>query len=194
MPTLAEKLGHTRHCSPLQRRLRQIGLVSHKELEALAHRRGATHYPVDPDLLASLPSLSRNQLPTEQLIIGLLLETNPYHPQLIRMAAQLLGGKNLNPSTLARLAVQERCVQPLQHIVNSACSAEHPAEAWVFWQNLRRELSICHQTHPQHPYDPSSGVLPHPSRFFIQAGYRRHREPQSLELAPSHWLVPAETG
>ena len=103
-PTLADKLGTTRHVSLLLWKLKNHGLTTPKEIAAAAIDRGCRHYaPFAEGLHKEALGIT-----DEELAIALLSPCHPYEPQLIRIGSQMLSGENSDPAKLAHLAILER--------------------------------------------------------------------------------------
>lgn len=176
--SVSERLGGTPHLSPLLRKTRRLGLATPHSLLTLAVKRGCTHY-TPPDFIASdVFDPGESQLSDTELAIALISGAQEFDPQRIRCAAQLLGSPGVHPEIAARLAAMERCGQIIAHIARAALRFDTPERA-AFWQSLLSRIKS--------PASVASGVLPHPSRFMVQAGFTGLR---LAGPAASLWLKP----
>ena len=181
MKTMAESLGNTTHLSPLLRKTRRLGLEDPAALLRLAVRRGCRHYtPGDYDE-ASVFDPGNDRLSDAELAIALISGAQTYDPQLVRCAAQLLGGPDLRPRTVARLATMERCVATLRHIAEAGL--RYDQEYQDFWREILTALPISRAAVPR-------GVLPHPTRFVSQSGAVRGQRAGGRIV----WLRPSSGG
>ena len=175
-PTLAEKLGHEPHESPLLRKAAALGLGP-AELQSLAVQRGCIHYSSGDD--SPIPLVSEDQLTNEELAISLLCVALPYEPHSIRCGAAMLGAEGNSPESLARLAVEESSVVPVRHVAEAGRKFEPENR---FWRQLLDALPAS--------APPVSGVLPHPTRFVSMTGFTRKGPGLVVEwLHPQHRLV-----
>jgi hypothetical protein len=160
-PTLAQKLGHVTHVSPLLRKVRQLSGCTEQQvgdwLLKCAVGRGASHYQrsFDPLLPPDNPALTH-----EEIGVALCLYHLPFDPMLIRAAAQLLSAHVTDAKTLAHLAVMERCEPVLLHIAEAA---ERVAPDQEPWTSLRTRLSSRRRLRKD--------ALPHWSGFVLQTGF-----------------------
>jgi hypothetical protein len=157
--TLAAKLGTTTHLSPLLHKARRLGLGP-RELQILAAQRGCRHYSNGSE--PEQPLASKGDFSDEELAIVLLSTALPYDPHSIRCGAAMLGAEGNHPRRLARMAVMERCVAPVRHVAEAGQRFEPENN---FWKELLAAL-------PATPV-PTSGVLPHPTRFVAMTGFTR---------------------
>lgn len=159
---LATKLGITPHMSLLLHRLRRRGLNTPEQLAALAGSRGLEYYAGarPAPIRSTAPEIA--EVTTEELAIALLHPCLPWEPQRIRLAAALLAAPETRASTVARLAIMERCATVVREIA-LAGQAEEPTNS--FWPALLKLL-------PPGPAVPS-GVLPHRSRYMAITGRAR---------------------
>ncbi|MDW8310752.1 MAG: hypothetical protein RMK20_15375 [Verrucomicrobiales bacterium] len=152
--TLAARQGDVPHVSGLLRRLARISGAGERVADWLvkvAIERGASHY--QRQLNASLPP----DVPAasdEEIGVALCLGELPYDLDRIRIAAQLLSSRRIDPVRLCRLAVQERCEPVLLHIAELAARFAPQAEPWDY---VRKHL-------PPRAV-PRSDALPHWSRL-----------------------------
>ena len=163
MSTIANTLGRSVHVSPLLRKARKLGLATPDSLLRLAVARGCFHYaPTDFDV-NTVNDPGRSCLSDEELGIAMISGAQESNAQLMRCAAQLLSGVSINPLVLVRLARMERCEPVLCYIAEQARQ----------WDQLRSEFwgSVLAALPPA--IGKRSDDWPHPSRFMIQAGYRR---------------------
>lgn len=159
-PTLAEKLGTTRHLSPLLNKAQRLELGP-RELEILAAQRGCRHYSNGSE--PPTPFASEEDFSNEELAIALLSTALRYDPQSIRCGAAMLGAEGNDPGRLARLAVRERSERIVCYVAEAGRGFE-PSN--LFWSRLLEAL-------PKVP-PPPSGVLPHPTRFVAMTGFTRN--------------------
>jgi len=163
MPSIANLCGGTAHVSPLLHKAKRLGLATADSLLRLAVARGCEHYaPADYDG-ARVNDPGSERFTNAELGMAMISGAQDYDPQLMRCAAQLLSGPDLDPRILVRLARMERCGPVLAYIAEQARQWDDGRE--VFWGTLVAML-------PQ-VAGMSSEVWPHPSRFMLQAGYRR---------------------
>jgi len=158
-PTLAEKLGHTPHDSPLLQKAERLGLGP-TDLQTLAVQRGCIHYSTGEE--PPVPLASEEQFSNEELAIALLCVALPYDPRSLRCGAAMLGADNNSPERLAQLAVRERSVVPVRHVAEAGrkFEPENP-----FWQALLKALPRV--------IIPDCGALLHPTRFVAMTGFTR---------------------
>lgn len=171
MKSLGNALAETQHISPLSRKMKRLGFPSPDHLIQLAIHRGCTHYR-RPGPTIQDPGTS--QISNAELIAALLLSQNPYNPDLIRIAGQLLGAEP-DPRPILKLAKQERFETCLRHIALQGTKLEphHP-----LWQSLLQNLPDRH---------PPNGILPHSDRFTSFATFT----PRNLRSPPQKiWLRP----
>lgn len=109
---------------------------------------------------------------SEELIIYLILNSHPYTPTAIRIAAMLLGSKSIDYKKLFTIAKKERTERTLSYIIE--CAQKHADNAL---SNLA----------PLVESNLTSEVLPHWSRFILLSGVDRNGQ-----KIPSKWLVPQE--
>lgn len=174
-PTLAHKLGETRHISPLLRKVvERCGSVdcAGDWLLKVAVERGARHYKRDfpADLPPDDPSFS-----DEEIGVALCLGHLPDRPVFIRAASQLLSSPKINVQRLARLAAMERCEPVMAHIADAAARFAPELEPWA---SLRPMLG--------RRKTPPEDALPHWSRFVSMTGVTEKGGPQI------DWLVRYE--
>jgi len=178
--TLAEHLGSTPHLSPLLHKLRRLGLSAPDGLLRLAVRRGCTHYaPPDYDTVPTHEP-GRERLSDLELAIALCSAAQQYNPVLVRCAAQLLGADGISAAALVRLARMERCESVIRHIAQAGAKADVGRE--LFWHEVLSQLPARDT--------PRAGVLPHSSRFMVQAGLTG---PKRAGAARQIWLRPRAT-
>ena len=168
--TLARKLGDTAHVSGLAVRLARLsGAGDHLPVWLLkvAVERGAKHYQrdFDPSLPPDSPAVS-----DEEIGVALCLGQHPYNLDNVRAAAQLLSSPRVNPVTLCRLSIHERCEPVLLHI---AAVAGRFAAAMEPWAYLRQHLR------PRH-------ALPHWTRLVSHTGVTRHGGPPQTDWLCRH--------
>lgn len=182
MTTLAKRLGAPIHHSLLLRKAGRLGLHGAPALIGLAVARGCFHYQGGPQPVpSSLPS--HVAFSDEELAVALLSPSLPYQPRAIRVGAQMLGSRSNQPLRLALLARRERAEKVVRHIATAGQQTE-PQES--FWQELLAALptaSVLRATIPP-------GVLPHPSRFRIEAGLVPALIPASGDKPAVVWLRP----
>jgi hypothetical protein len=174
MPTLAQTLETTTPVSPLLRKARRLGIRSVEDMIHLAATRGCRHYrlgnpPADLDVSAA-------SLGDDELTILLIIGENAYEPTAIRCAAQLSRSPRIQPASLARLAVMEKCERVLTHIARAGVN--HDPEGSRFWRDLLDRL-------PAVPARQES-TLPHWTRFVSMPGIQRSG------IAPTRWLIPSQ--
>lgn len=158
--TLAEKLGTTRHVSPLLQKAWRLNLGP-RELEILAVQRGCRHYSNGSE--PPKPLASEEDFSNEELAIALLSPALRYDPHSIRCGAAMLGAKGNDPGRLAKLAIRERAERIVRYVAEAGRSFE-PGNS--FWARLLELLP------PVPP--PPTGVLPHPTRFVAMTGFTRN--------------------
>ena len=158
-PTLAAKLGTTRHLSPLLRKAQRLGLDAER-LERLAIQRGCDYY--DSGEAAPPPHVSTEQFSNAELAIALLNPALRYNPQTLRLGAAMLSAEGNSPEQIARLAVMERCEAVVRYVAEAGQKFEPQNPFWT------RLLQLLPLTPPLKP-----GVLPHPTRFVAMTGFTR---------------------
>ena len=183
MTTLAEKLGMPRHHSLLLRKAREVGLLDTSALIGLAVARGCQHYRGGPEPMPAMP-LSRAAFSDEELAIALLSPCLPYNSRAVRVGAQMLGSRINQPRRLALLARKERAETVVQYIAAAGQRTE-PQES--FWRELLMALSPTASLRA--PI--WAGVLPHPSRFYMETGRTDPSNPATRGGAQRTWLRPA---
>ena len=178
MTTLAEKLGIPTHHSILLRKAREIGLNDSSALIGLAVVRGCQHYRGGPEQVPTMPP-SRAAFSDEELAIALLSPCLPYNSRAVRVGAQMLGSRSNQPRRLALLARKERAESVVRHIAAAGQRTE-PQES--FWPELLMALSPAASLR--------AGVLPHPSRFYMETGRTDPSNPVTRGGAQRTWLRP----
>lgn len=163
--TLAARLESTTHLSPLLMKIRRMGIASSSGLERLAVERGLRYYDVRGDSLKGrqTPPCGNEQLSHEEIAIALLCPAAPYSQLRLRMGAAMLAAEGNQPETLARLAVQERCLIVVSYIASCGRKVEPDNP---FWQKLLDLL-------PASPTLTPPDALPHYSRFVTMTGITR---------------------
>ena len=184
MATLAAKLCAPEHYSLLLRKASEAGLPGADALAGLAIARGCRHYQGGPESLPAFP-VSQAVFSDEDLAIALLSPCLPYSPRSLRIGAQMLSSRSNQPRRLALLACRERAENIVRHIAVAGQQTE-PQE--VFWQELIAALppssSPLRSTVPD-------GVLPHPSRFRLEAGLVHPSNPAVGSGPWTTWLRPS---
>lgn len=174
--TLARKLKLAPHLSLLRRKAKRLGLQQPEDWIALAVDRGCFHYANGRKAAA----ISLAELSNEELIALLLSVANRYDPILIRVGAQLLSAPSTNIDFLVKLCQQENALCPLAWIAKAGGESE-PNNP--FWKELNRELHCVGTRALVFP----EAVLPHPSRFRAESGFRRFASSKKIE---KRWLRP----
>jgi hypothetical protein len=129
---LARRLGDTPHVSGLVIRLARLSGAGDRLPEWLlrtAVERGAKHYQrdFDPSLPPDNPAFS-----DEEIGVALCLGQHPYKLDNLRAASQLLSSPRVDPVTLCRFAVWERCEPVLLHIAAVADRFAPALEPWAY--------------------------------------------------------------
>jgi hypothetical protein len=145
--------------SPLLEKARRLGLSLPLDLERLAIMRGCDYY--GRDLGSRIPPLVEVPLSNTELAIALIAPSLRPTTREIRLAAALLGGRDVRAEEVAALAIQENCVGIVRHI--AACGCRFEPENF-FWQTLLNRL-------PDVEMDIDK--LPHPTRFVEMTGIDR---------------------
>jgi len=164
MPVVANTFGSTAHISPLLRKTRRLGFVTPDSLLRLAAARGCAHYvPGSASTAGEAADPGRAALSDAELGVAMICGAQDYCPQLVRSAAQLLSGPDIDVKTLVRLARMERCAPLLRYIAEHARQSDEGHEP--FWEAVLAGL----------PRGTAArrGVWPHSSRFMLQSGYQR---------------------
>lgn len=164
MLTVANTYGSTAHLSPLLRKTRRLGLLTADSLLRLAVARGCTHYAPADYCAGTVNDPGSDLLTDTELGIALISGAQNYDPQLMRCAAQLLSGPQVNANALVRLAKMERCGPVLRYVAEQARQWDEGREQ--FWTSVEAMLPRGTAAQP-------SELWPHPSRFMLQPGYRR---------------------
>jgi hypothetical protein len=175
--TLARCLGDPTHRSLQQRKLEHRGIRTSEELVALAVQRGCIHYQNG----IQVPVVPEDELPNENLAALLLSPSQPYNPRLIRAGAQLISDPGIDLKILVFEAAKERSLLPLAYIARCGQKVEPDNP---FWNRLLREI----EANPRNRKPVAPGLLPHPSRFTLQMGYRPGRK-----CASTIWLRPMQS-
>jgi hypothetical protein len=170
-PSLAEKLGMTKHISGLLIKAKRLGLDA-EGLERLAIQRGCDYYHEGEPLPPAI--VSEEQFSDEELAIALLNPALRYHPQTLRLGAAMLGAEGNDPERIARLAKYERCESLVRYVAEAGRRFE-PHN--IFWE---RVLAMV----PAAPA-PKSSVVPHPTRFVAMTGMTR----RGVETV-AQWIRP----
>lgn len=97
-----------------------------------------------------------DELPNEELVVGLLLLQNIDAPQILRLAAQLISRQAVKFSILAQLAVQERVGFVLAELAKQALRVDPEHSLWKrlrerFGGESSRPCSILHYTRLAQP-------------------------------------------
>ena len=145
--------------SPLLDKVQQLGLSLPLDLERLAVMRGCDYY--GRDLGPRLPPLGEVPLSNTELAIALIAPSLRPAAREIRLAAALLGARDVRADDVAVLAVQGNCAAVVRHI--ALCGRRFEPEN-SFWQTLIARL-------PNVKMDPNR--LPHPTRFVEMTGIDR---------------------
>lgn len=163
--SLARCLGQPTHRSLRRRKLERRGIRTTEELIALAVQRGCTHYQNG----IQVPIVPESELPNEALASLLLSVSQPYNPRLIRAGAQLISDPAIRLKKLLFEAAKERALPTLAYIARCGQKTEPDNP---FWNRLIREI----EANPRNRKPVPPGLLPHPSRFTLQMGYRSRRK------------------
>ena len=174
--TLARCLGEPTHRSLQLRKLERRGIRTTEELIALAVQRGCIQYQNGIEV----PTILEEELPNETLAALLLSTSRPYNPRLIRAGAQLISDRAIDLKRLVFQAAKERALLPLAYIAQCGHKIEPDN---LFWNRLLRQIEANPLNRNRKPIAP--GLLPHPSRFTLQMGYRSRRK-----YASTVWLRP----
>jgi len=138
---------------------RRLGLSLPLDLERLAVMRGCDYYGRDLD--PRVPPLGEVPLSNAELAIALIAPSLSPAAREIRLAAALLGARDVQADEAAVLAVQENCAETVRHI--ALCGRCFEPEN-SFWQTLLDRL-------PDVEID--AGKFPHPTRFVEMTGIDR---------------------
>ena len=178
--TLAHRLGTTEHLSFLLRKARRLGLRDATDLMALATARGCHHYRTGETMVRN-PVVSHAEFDDEELAVTLLSPCLPYDPRLLRIGAQMLARHGNRPTRLAFLARSERAQMVVRYVAHAGQLTE-PQER--FWSELLANL-------PSGGPEPPPGVMPHPSRFRLEAGLTNPKNGRTRGGPLRVWLRPA---
>lgn len=173
--SLARKLGQAPHLSPLRRKAKKLGLPHPEDWIALAVARGCKHY----DNQREVRPVSQIALSNEELSALCLSSANPYHPPLIRVAAQLLSDPNTDIPKLVHLCAQEHALTALKWIATAGQETEPDN---VFWEKLQQEIRPLLKDQPF-----PTAVFPHASRFRVETGFQRYAK---IKVIEKKWLRP----
>ena len=185
MTTLAQRLGTIEHRSLLLHKAGRLGLATATHLVGLAIMRGCQHYRYGPEPVFINPP-SRVAFSDEELAVALLSPCLPYNPRAVRVGAQMLGSWGNQPQRLALLARKERAEEVVRHVALAGQQTE-PHEP--FWPELLAALSSDSVPSRVIP----AGVLPHPSRFRLEAGVTRPADLISRGGPKVIWLRPSSS-
>jgi hypothetical protein len=163
MVSVANTYGSTAHVSPLLHKARRLGLATPDALLRAAVARGCVHYAPADYNKETLSDPGADRLTDAELGIAMISGAQVYSPQLMRCAAQLLSGTRVNATEMVRLARMERCEPLLGYIAEQASQWDEGRE--MFWKSVMAALPRARGLR--------SDAWPHPSRFMVQAGYRR---------------------
>jgi hypothetical protein len=164
MLKVANTYGSTAHLSPLLRKTRRLGLLTADSLLHLAVARGCEHYTPANYCAEMVGDPGLERLTDTELGIAMISGAQDYDPQRMRCAAQLLSGPQVNANALVRLAKMERCGPVLGYIAAQARRWDEGRES--FWASVEAMLPRSIAMQPPESW-------PHPSRFMLNAGYRR---------------------
>ncbi len=140
--TLARRLGDITHVSGLPIRLARLSGAGERVPEWLlriAVERGAKHHQraFDPSLPPDNPVIA-----DEEIGVALCLGQMPDEHGLIRVAAQLLSSRRVDPQRLARLAEMER-VEPVSlHIAANCARVDKDSATTQIYTHVMREPSL----------------------------------------------------
>lgn len=177
MFVVANTYGSTAHLSPLLRKMKHLGFPTPDSLLRLAVARGCAHYALANEATADeMKDPGTEVLSDIELGIAMISGAQDYSPQLMRCAAQLLSGPNIDPRALARAARMERCTPLLRYIAEQARQQDEGHES--YWESVLANLPRATHSRPSESW-------PHPSRFMLLAGYRRGGGTHK-----PHWLRP----
>ena len=162
--TLARRLGTTAHPSLLLMKARRLGIPLPSGLDDLAVARGCSYYRPNAEEVLP-PDVTEEQFTNEELAVALLNNSLPFSARNIRLAACLLGGEDIDPESVAELAVEERCTPAVRYIAE--CGQKFDPQV-PFWPRLISLLQDCPRGLVIAPDD-----LPHPTRFIEMTGLSR---------------------
>jgi hypothetical protein len=145
MPTLSQRLGVTCHESPLRRKLERLQCEFSSStancledwLMDVANARGAQVVvrPTAPTTGFIAPSLTR--LSNEELVAGICQFQCLDRPQMLRLAAQLVSQRAVEPARLCLIAKRERVERVLAALAREALRVEAHHAVWTaLWQEF----------------------------------------------------------
>ncbi len=188
LPTLAERLGVTRHVSGLRMRAERLarsyptsdGAALEDWLVEVANARGARSI-VRGVASGTPPRVPQHAFSDEALVTVICMVHNEDRPQMLRLAAQLISSKRLDLPGLIRLAEMERTDRILASLANEALHVEPAHAAWSALSAAfadRKPLAdrLLHWTRLAEPIPEANGVcrgrwkLSCASRGFVDGG------------------------
>lgn len=159
--------------SPLLERAQRLGLSLPLDLERLAVQRGCDYY--ERDLGPRVPPLGEVPLSNAELATALITPALRPTAREIRLAAALLGARDVEPEEVAGLAIQENCAEVVRYIAHCGHRFEPVNSFWQKLLNFLPELSI------------DATKFPHPTRFVEMTGIDRGK----VGLA-TRWIRPRQ--
>jgi len=162
--TLAYRLGVSTHESPLRFKLLRLAERHPAQDSAciedwlidVANSRGAcvVFRPGGPP--RSFKGVPENELSNEELVVAICQPQCLDRPQMLRLAAQLISRRMINPDTLKQVAIRERAVIVLAELARLAIHIEPEHEVWKtlkksFENMARPKDTILHWTRLAEP-------------------------------------------
>lgn len=136
---LAHRLGLTVHCSPLEFKLKRLAREYavplenlHEWLVDLANHRGARVVERRIGMELEWPDLPSAELTDEELVVLICQPQRPDHPQILRLAAQLVSRGRLDLQRLVLTAQRERADRILGELACQALRVESSHDAWIY--------------------------------------------------------------
>lgn len=135
--TLGERLGLTRHESPLRHRVRRLmragadrDMTEEDWLAGVAYHRGLrVVFPPD-EILRVVRDPGADLFPDEELVTAICLLPSRDQPQILRLAAQRISRGGLDLERLARLTRMERTEPVLRELCAQALKVEPNHPEW----------------------------------------------------------------
>ncbi len=144
---LAHRLGVTTHCSPLEFKLKRLAdqyAVPRDQLEEwlvdLANHRGACVVERQIGQDPEWPDVSPTDLSDEELAVLICQPQRLDHPQILRLAAQLVSRGHLDLDQLILIARRERADRILGELARQALRVDASHSAW---KRIARAFSRC---------------------------------------------------
>ena len=135
---LAKRLGMTVHCSPLEFKFKRLALGQDVPIESLdewlvdlANHRGACVVERRIGSVPEWPNLTRSALSDEELVVLICQPQRLDHPQILRLAAQMISRNQVNLDRLILIAKRERADRTIGELARQALRVDPSHVAWT---------------------------------------------------------------